>query len=232
MVGHEFGLGQIGGTFQAHSKRVQTGPVGARLRVVFDAVLAELLGDGGDDRRIQATRQQHAVRYVRHQLTLHSILQCIVDSFNTSRIVLHGIVVHPVATIVPFLTWIDTPVIMARQERLVAFTLSFKGLQLRGNIHRAIAVIADIKRYHTDGVTGNQELVLLFIVEHKGKDTTQVLEEVNTLFAIQGEYDLTVRTRLELVLSGIATANLLMVINLAIDGQHLLTVGREQGLST
>ena len=50
MVGYHLGLGQIGRTFQAHSEGVQTGPVGTRLRVVLDTMLAELLGNGRDDR--------------------------------------------------------------------------------------------------------------------------------------------------------------------------------------
>ena len=46
MVGHHLGLGQIRRTFQAHGEGVQTGPIGTRLRVVLDTMLAELLGNG------------------------------------------------------------------------------------------------------------------------------------------------------------------------------------------
>ena len=50
---------------------------------------------------------------------------------------------------------------------------------------------------------------------------------VNTSFLYQ-----VVRTRLEIVLPGIAAANLLMVVDFAVDGQYLTAVGRVQGLSS
>ena len=120
---------------------------------------------------------------------------------------------------------------MAWKEGLVTLALSFEGLQFGGHIDGAVAVVANIERYDADGVAGNQELVLLLVVEHEGEDATQVLEEVDALFAIEGKDDLTVAARLELILSGITAANLLMVIYLAVDSQHLLPVGREQRLS-
>ena len=50
--------------------------------------------------------------------------------------------------------------------------------------------------------------------------------------SVQGQDNLTVGARLELVLSGIATANVLMVIDFAVDGQHLFAVGRIQRLAS
>ena len=92
------------------------------------------------------------------------------DSLAAGRIILDGIVLHPVAAVVPLLTWIDTPVIMSGQEGLVALTLAFEGLQFGGHINGSIAIIADIQRNHPYRIAGNQELIALLIVEHKGED--------------------------------------------------------------
>ena len=74
---------------------------------------------------------------------------------------------------------------MAGQERLVTLALAFEGFQFGSHIHLAVAVIADIKGNHTDGVTGYQKLIALFIVEHKGEDTAQVFQEIDALLTIQ-----------------------------------------------
>ena len=54
---------------------------------------------------------------------------------------------------------------------------------------------------------------------------------MDALLTIEGEDHLTVGARLELILTCIATTDLLMVVDLAIHCQHLLAIGREQRLS-
>ena len=66
---------------------------------------------------------------------------------------------------------------MAWQEGLVALTLSFEGFQFRGDIHGAVTAVTDIKRYHTDGVAGNQKLVFLLVIKGEGEDTTEVFKK-------------------------------------------------------
>ena len=140
------------------------------------------------------------------------------DGLDARRIILHGIVAHPVATIVPLLSWIDTPIVMPGQERLVTLALAFEGLQFGSHIHLTIAVIADIKGNNTNGIAGNQELIALLVVKHKSENTTQVFQEVDALFTIQRQYHFAVGARLELVLSSIAATNFLMVIDFTIHG--------------
>ena len=83
----------------------------------------------------------------------------------------------------------------------------------------------------TYGVAGNEELVALLIVEYEGKDAAEIFQKVDALVAIEGEDDLAVATRLEVILAGILLADVLMVIYLAIHGQHLLMVRRIQRLT-
>ena len=49
---------------------------------------------------------------------------------------------------------------------------------------------------------------------------------------IERKDDFAVAARLEVVTSGILATNLLMIVNLAVDRQHHLPVGREQRLAS
>ena len=232
VVGHQLSFGQIGGALQSYGKRVQSGPVGFCFRVVLDTHLAEFLGDGRDNTRVESTRQQHTVRHVAHQLALNGTFECVVDSLYRCGVVLHGIVLHPVALVVTLLSWVGTPVVMAGQERLVVLALALEGFQLRGYVHLSVGIATNVQWDNANWVASNQEFVGFFVVKGKGKDTAQIFQEVDTFFAIQCQDNLAVAARLEIVLTGIAATYLLMVVNLAVNGKHLFVVGREQGLTT
>ena len=120
---------------------------------------------------------------------------------------------------------------MPWQERLVVLTEAFEGLQLGSHIYLAVAVVTDVERYDSDGVASNKKLIPLLVIEHKGEDAAQVLEEVYALLAIEGKDDLTVGPRLELILSGIQATNLLMIVYFAVYSEHLLLVWREERLT-
>ena len=194
-------------------------------------MLAELLGKGRDDTAVETTTQQYTIGHVTHQLTLHGGSKSVADSINGSSVILHGIVLHPVALIVALHAWFLAPVVVAWQEGFEALTLSLEGLEFAGHIDSTVSIVTDIKRYDANGVTGNEEFVALLVIEHKGKDAAEVFEEVNAFLAIEGKDDLTVATRLEVIFSSKAATNLLMVINLTIDSKDLLAVGREQRLT-
>ena len=130
MVGYELRLGKVGRSLQTHGKRVQAGPVGACLRIILNTVLTELLGKCRDDTGVETAAEQHTVWHITHQLTLHGSSQTVTNGFNAGRIILHSIIVHPVTTVIPLLPWVNTPIIVSWQERLVAFALAFKGFQL------------------------------------------------------------------------------------------------------
>ena len=192
MIGHKFGLCQIRRTFQSYGKRVQTGPVGLGFRIVLNTHLGIFLGDGRDDAAVETTREQYTVRHVAHQLALHCIFEGIVDGLDRGGIILHSVVLHPVATIVPFLPGVDTPVVVAGKEGLVTLALAFEGLELGGDVDGAISIVADVEGDDANGISGDEEFVALLIVEHKGKDTTEVFEEVDAFLTIEGEDDLAV----------------------------------------
>ena len=120
---------------------------------------------------------------------------------------------------------------MAGQEGLVALALALQRLQLGSHIDGAVAVVADIEGNDTDGVTGDEEGVALLVVEDEGEDAVEVLQEVDALLAIERQDDLAIAARAELIVVGQTAADVLMVVDLAVDGQHLTAVGREEGLA-
>ena len=65
----------------------------------------------------------------------------------------------------------------------------------------------------------------------EGENTAEFLQEIRSLVAIQRQDDLAVAAGLEFILPGIAATDVLMVIDLAVDGQHLLSVRSEKRLS-
>ena len=65
------GHGDIRRAFQAHGERMQARPPGGHFVALLNAVGSEALGDGGNDRRVEAPGDQHAVRYVAHELLVH-----------------------------------------------------------------------------------------------------------------------------------------------------------------
>ena len=224
IIGHELSLSKVWRSFQAHRKRVEARPPCTFLVVVFYATLRKFLCNGTDDRRVETSRQQHAVRHIAHELTLHGSFKGIVDVGHTCRVVFHSVIREPVALIISLHSRLAAPIIVAGKERLIAVTLSLKSFKLACHIHFTIVVVADVKRYYAYGVTSNQELVALGIVEGESEDATEVLQEIDAFVAVEGEDHLAVATRLKLILAGIAATNVLMVVDLTIDRQHLLLV--------
>ena len=225
VLGNETCFRQIGSPFQAYGKTVETRPVGLGTAVVLDAHLAVLFGDGGNHRRVETPAEQHTIGHVGHQLSLHGFLQSIVDGSDAYRIVLHGIIFHPIATVIPLHARLFAPIVMTWQERLVTFALAFECLQFGGYVEGAIAVVANVEWYDADGVAGDEEGVTLLVVEHEGEDAAQVLEKVDAFLTVERQNDFAIATRLECILSGHTSANFLMVVNLAIHRQDLLAVG-------
>ena len=113
---------------------------------------------------------------------------------------------------------------MPGEERLVRVAETFEGFQLAGAIDAAFPVVSDVEGDDTDGVAGDEEGVLLLIVEREGEDAVQVLQEGGAFVAVEREDDLAVASRLEVVASGIPRTDVAVVVNLAVHGQNLFPV--------
>ena len=148
-----------------------------------------------------------------------------------SVVVLHVVIRCPVSLVPRFHLSLAAPVVVARQERLVAVAIAFKSLQLTGAIYAALVVVSDVERYHSYRVAGYKKLVLFLVIECEGEYTAQLLDEVHTLVAIECKDHLAVAAGLKLVFSGITGAYVAVIVYLAVHGKYLFEVGREQRLS-
>ena len=211
---------------------MELGPPGLLLSVGFDPSGSESLGYGRDYRTVEPAREQHPVGHVAHQLPTHGFLERFAQLEYRGGIVLDGIVAGPFAFVPTDHLPLAARIVVAGQEGFVALAETLERLQFAGTIEGAVAVVSDIQRNDTYGVTGDEKLVALFVVEGKGKNAVQLLQKVDTLVAVECQYHLAVATRLKLVLTRIPLPDFAVVVNLAIDGKHLLAVGRVEGLAS
>ena len=222
--------GQVGRTLQTHGERVQLRPPGGIAAAAFDASVGELLGYGRDDRRIESARKQHAVRHVGHQLPADGLLECRAELGDVGLVVLHGVVVEPVAAVPAHHPTLLRRPVVARQEGLDRRADPFESLQLRGDVELFVAVPADVERDDADRVAGDQILVVFDVVEGEGEDAADLFEHPEPHLAVEGQDHLAVGTGHEVVLRGQFGADLAVVVDFAVDGQHELSVTTVQGL--
>ena len=161
IVRDKLSLGQIRRTFQADCKAVKPWPVGTCLAAILNTSGREALGNGGDHRRVQSAGEQHAVRHVTHQLTLHGRHQSLTDLLNGLTVGQGSfgasLSFHPITVIIALHARILAPIVVTGQKRLVMIALSFQCFQLTGDIYLAVRIVTYIKRYHADRVAGYEE---------------------------------------------------------------------------
>ena len=232
IVGHFTRFRQIGSSFQSDGEGMQLGPPGFLGSVRFNAVGSKLLGHGRNHGAVQPAGKKNSVRNVTHQLTADGFFQCIPQLTHGSSVVLHGIIVHPVTYVPAFHFSLASGIIMSRKERFIALTISFERLQFAGAIHRSVLVVTDIQGNHANGIAGNQEIILFFVIKGKGENSVQFLQERNTFVAIQGQDHLTITSRLEMIASFIPLADVTVIIDLAVDRQNLPAVHRIKRLAS
>ena len=127
---HEPCLLQIRCSLESNSERMQAWPVCSRLAVVFNAILAEMLCYGRNDAAVETSTEENAVRHIAHQLPLDGLDESTAYILRGCRVVLHRVIIHPIALIVSSHTRaLSAPEIMTRQEGFIAFALSLKSFQ-------------------------------------------------------------------------------------------------------
>ena len=78
-------------------------------------------------------------------------------------------------------------------------------------------VVTHVERNDANRVAGNQEEIFLFVVKREGKNTIQILHEMNALFLVKSQDDFTVRTCLEFIIVLQLFTQFAVVVNLTID---------------
>ena len=121
---------------------------------------------------------------------------------------------------------------MAGKEWFVFVTETFKSFQFTGYVDCSICIMSYIKRYYANRVTGDKEFIPFFIVKSKSEDAVQLFEEMNTFVLVKCQNDFAVTTCPEFIASGIPGTYFTVIIDFAVNGKNLFTVGRVKGLSS
>ena len=164
VVGNKFCLCQIRCAFKSNGKRVELRPPCVGFSAFFYTFRRIFLCHCRYYRTVKSSAKEHTIGNIAHKLAFNGCFKRIVYSAYRCRIILHGIITHPVACVPACHLTFLAPVIMSRQERFVAFAETFKRLQLAGAIHLTVTVITYIKRNNSYRVSGDEEIVFLFIV--------------------------------------------------------------------
>ncbi len=225
VIGHLAGGGKIWRAFQADGEGVQLGPPGLALVIVFHPAGGVELGDGGDDGRIQPAGEQHAVGHVAHQLALDRRFQRGLELRLVADVVLDRAVFHPVALVPGFKLAILAPQVVSRREGFDALAHRHQRLHLGGDIEVAVLVAAGVEGDDPHVVATNQVGILLRVVEDKGEDAVEIVQEGRALLLVEGEQHLTVGVGLELEVDLEVFLQLLVVVDLAVDRQHMGAFG-------
>ena len=94
----------------------------------------------------------------------------------------------------------------------------------------SVGIPALVKGNDSDWVPSHEIPVLLCIVECEGEDSVQHVEESVAILDVQRDEDLAVRLRLELVFVCKRLPELLVVVDFAVDGEDVASVGAVEGL--
>ena len=230
MLCHATGFLQVGSSLESHGEGVQAWPPCTSLSSVLHAFGCKLLGNGADDAAIQSSAEQYAIGYITHHLLFDCFLKSHPKLVYVGRIVLYGIIFHPVACVPAAHHTLAAVEIMSGQEGFVFVAESLKRLELAGHVGLPVLVMSDIQGDDSYGVACNEVFVALLIVECEGEYAAQALQEVDAMGAIECQYHLAVAARLVFIFAGSLLSDLLVIINLSVDGQHLFAVGAVERL--
>lgn len=67
---------------------------------------------------------------------------------------------------------------MSWEEGLVVVALSFECFEFAGDIDTSVGVVADVERNDAYGVSGDEEGVVVDIVEREGEDAAEPFDEL------------------------------------------------------
>ena len=218
MLCHATGFLQVGSSLESHGEGVQAWPPCTSLSSVLHALGSIFLCNGTYDAAVQSAAEQYAIGYVTHELLLHGFLKSHPKLVYVGRIVLYGIVFHPVACVPAAHHTLAAVEIMSGQEGLVFVAESLKCLELAGHVGLPVLVMSDIQGDDSYGVACNEVFVALLIVECEGEYAAQALQEVDAMGAIECQYHLTVAACLVFIFAGSLLSDLLVIINLSVDG--------------
>mmetsp|Transcript_40867 Transcript_40867/g.107994 ORF Transcript_40867/g.107994 Transcript_40867/m.107994 type:complete len:250 (-) Transcript_40867:331-1080(-) len=222
-VGDLLGGGEVGRALEADRERLE------RLEQLRVAILEELLppqprDHRRDERRVEPTREQHAKWHVGHEALVDGSGERGADEVEVERrrrvrrvaplrlVVLHHLVCE------------GRVVVAGREDVDVDAAGGDERLGLGGEPLGAVDAGAHIHRVDADRVARRVHLTCLLVQDHESKVTVELRSDVDADLVVEVHDDLAVRLGAEGCLLLQLGAQLLVVVNLAVDGQAALAV--------
>ena len=194
---------------------------------------------GRDQRRVQATRQQHAIRHVAHHLPVHGALERLAQLLLRDSHALGGVVVAPGLDVIAHELAAGAVVVMPRRKLRDIAADAHQRLHLRRHTQPAAAVVAPVQRTHAHRIARNEIALRGPVPQREREDTVEAVEPAGGAvhriacgFAIQRIDHLAIGPTLERVRLRQLLLKLTVVVYLAVDRQHQRAVRRPQRLRT
>ena len=216
---------------------MQLWPPGSFFWVRFNTFFREFLSDCSNNRRVQTTRKQYTIRYIRHQLSFYSRFQTITNFFNNRRIDdfpfviscfwswFYCIVRFPIP-FVPF-SWffVFRIEIRAVREFFNCLAFTFQSFQFWTNIVSALFIPTLIKWNYTNFITSNKISFVFAVIQSKSKNTAKLFNHFGKVSAfailfIKRNNSFTVRTCLESIFSFKFFTNIFVIINFTVSRKN------------
>mmetsp|Transcript_19641 Transcript_19641/g.45024 ORF Transcript_19641/g.45024 Transcript_19641/m.45024 type:complete len:533 (+) Transcript_19641:351-1949(+) len=220
LLGDGARVGQVGRPDEADG---EGGGHGAAL------LLAHLDDDGGDERRVEAPREEHAVGHVGHEALVYRRLKVLLQLGEVEGARgLGGLV--PVGEVVPGkLARLGAPVVPGG-ELLHLVALREEALHLAAEPYPAVGGVAYVHGGDADGVPRGVELVVLLVEDGEGKVAVEVLGALHAHLLVEVDDRLAVGGGLPRGLVLEHRLDLLVVVDLSVDRQALGPAVVEEGL--
>jgi hypothetical protein len=164
-------------------------------------------------------------------MRVHRVGERVVNLLRVHVAIRNGVEVGPVARPVTHRLRIAARLVVTRGEFLDAVADADQCLQLGSHRERAVLSPADVERDDADGITRDQPIVLRGVVQGEREHAAQPLQESRDLRRVEGKDDLAVGVGLERLTRSDLCAQLAVVVDLAVDGEHERPIGRPQRLS-
>jgi hypothetical protein len=179
---------------------------------------------GGHDAAVDAARDEQSVRDVAHELPVHRRFEGVTETGGIEGVVRQEPGLRPLRFVVP----LEPLLPLVAQEEVAGGHLldALAGVEqpfhLGRDVQALVAIPADVQRVHADRVPRDQIRVARRVVDHEREDAVDAVQEVpRVVLVVEVEQHLAVRARLELVGSPEPSAQVLVVVDLAVDRQHV-----------
>mmetsp|Transcript_47141 Transcript_47141/g.124201 ORF Transcript_47141/g.124201 Transcript_47141/m.124201 type:complete len:620 (-) Transcript_47141:169-2028(-) len=235
--GHRFRGRQVGAALQSNGEGLDGLKVDG-VTLHEEALPLESGDDGGAERRVETAREEDAIRHVGHHALGHGIDEGVAQLLEVVRRARH--VVTPRGVVVahegPGATRLArvaaaARVVMARREHLhVDAARLHQRLGLRRKPRRAIEPGAPVERVDANRVSRRVQLARLLVHDRERKVAVECRRDVDANLLIEVHDRLAVRVGAEARLIAHLRAQLLIVVDLAIDRERQLPVLRVQRL--